>query len=230
MNSRRLSWCNSAALLLLGTAMTAAAQQAAASAPSPAERLAQAQRREADSDLIERAAALAPLSAPVFTPPPALQKSAGGAVSAAFHSPAPVPAATSAPRAPAAPLTEEQSYNTALTLVQARSLPAARRALADFTRTFPGSSRRPNAAFWNAEIDFLDEHWSAARTAFLDVTKNFPDHPKAADSLYKAALCSLKLNDKQSSIGQLNDVLRRFPGSEAALLAEKKLAELTKRT
>jgi tol-pal system protein YbgF len=223
--------------LLLGAALSAAAQQSAASAPAPlltpAERLAQAQRREAESDLSERAAALAPLPAPVFTPPPAAQKPAMPAASTA----PPVPASAPAPAAPPTPApaavassSEEQSYNSALTLIQARSLPAARDALNDFTRRFPGSRRLPNAAFWQAEIDFLEERWGVARDGFLAVTKNFPDHPKAADSLYKSALCSLKLNDKQTAIGQLNDVLRRFPGSEAAQLAEKKLAELTKRT
>ncbi len=220
-----------AALLLLGTALAAAAQQNGKSAPAQAERLAEAQRREAESDRAERAAALAPLPAPVFTPPPATQPAVvSPAPPASLPASAPAPAAVAAPRAQPPPLTEEQIYNTALTQIQLRSLPAARQTLAEFSRLFPNSRRRPNAAFWQAEIDFLEEHWSLAREGFLGVTKNFPDHPKAADSLYKAALCSLKRSDKQSAIGLLSDVLRRFPASEAALLAEKKLAELTKRT
>lgn len=220
-----------ATLLLLGTALAGAAQQNGKSAPvpAPADRLAEAQRREAESDRAERAAALAPLPAPVFTPPPAAQPAAASPAPPASLS-APAPAAVTAPRAQPPPLTEEQIYNTALTQIQVRSLPAARQTLTEFSRLFPNSRRRPNAAFWQAEIDFLEEHWSLAREGFLGVTKNFPDHPKAADSLYKAALCSLKMSDKPSAIGLLSDVLRRFPASEAALLAEKKLAELTKRT
>lgn len=216
--------------LLLCAALTVTAQQGVKSAPTPAERLTQAERREGESDVAERAAALAPLPAPVFTPPPAPQKSAAPAIPSSRPASAAAPATTAAPAAQTAPLTEEQSYNTALALVQARSLLAARQALTEFTRNFPSSKRLPNAAFWQAEIDFLEEHWGVARDAFLGVTKNFPDHPKAADSLYKAAWCSLKLNDKQTAIGQLNEVLRRFPTSEAAALAEKKLSELTKRT
>jgi tol-pal system protein YbgF len=216
--------------LLLGPSLAAAAQQSAASAPAPtpAQRLTQAQQRETESDLKERAEALSPLPAPVFTPPQAAPKSAPAPAAAPASAPATAPAPP--PAIPAAALTEEQRYNNALALIQARSLPEARAAMAEFTRLFPGSKRLPNAAFWQAEIDFLEEHWRVARDAFLAVTKNFPDHPKAADSLYKSALCSLKLNDKQSAIGQLNDVLHRFPASEAAQLAEKKLAELTKRT
>ena len=150
--TRSLPRWRRAVVLLLGSALGAAAQQGGKSAPAPtaAERLAQAQRREADSDLTERAAALAPLPAPVFTPPPAPQKSAVPASSSSFpaSASAPVPPATTS--APAPPQTEEQSYNTALALIQARALPAARQALTDFTRQFPNSRRLPNAAFWTS--------------------------------------------------------------------------------
>lgn len=194
-------------------------------------RLALAECREALSDRGERASALAPL-------PPYAPRTAPVSAPAPVPAPAPAPPAV-APAPPAmAPVSpvvlpapdtgEEPSYRHALAMIQARQPVAARAALADFLRRFPQSKLRPNALFWMAEADFQEEHWEAARRGFLGLAGEFETHQKTADALYKAALCSLKLNDNMSAIGQLNAVVKRFPKSDAAGFARKKLAEMGK--
>jgi tol-pal system protein YbgF len=186
-------------------------------------RAALAECREEKSDRAERAQALAPLAAAV-PPPPAPAGSAPPE-----QAPAPSPAQPAASAAPEMQ-NEEESYRAALALINARQIAAARAALDRFMQRFPDSKLRTNAAFWRAEADFLEGQWAAARTGFSAISENFPNHPKAADSLYKAALCSLNLGDKSLAIQQLNDVLKRFPRADAAGFAQKKLAELSKKT
>ena len=194
-------------------------------------RAALAECREEKSDRVERAAALAPLAAAVPLHP--LPQPATVAPIAATASVAPplAPASMSANLAAAPEIqNEEESYRAALALINARQTAAARVALDRFSQRFPDAKLRPNAAFWRAEADFLDGRWEAARAAFTKVAENFPLNPKAADSLYKAALCSLNLGDKSTAIQQLNDILKRFPNADAAGFAQKKLAELSKKT
>lgn len=194
-------------------------------------RAALAECREEKSDRAERAAALAPIAS--ATPSQTVPQTAPS-VSAAPAVGEPRPGASSAVPAnpPAAPEieSEAENYRNALALINARQTAAARVAMDRFAQRFPDSKFRPNAAFWRAETDFLDGQWETARMGFARLAENFPFHPKAADSLYKAAICSLNLGDKSTAIQQLNDVLRRFPHSDAAGFAQKKLAELSKKT
>ena len=190
-------------------------------------RAALAECREEKSDRAERTGALAPLPAALPPQPaPALPASVSPAT------PASTPAALEPVNPSAAPelLNEDESYRAALALINARQTAPARVALDRFVQRFPGSKLRPNVAFWRAETDFLDSQWEAARAGFLQVAENFPNHLKVADSLYKAALCSLNLGDKATGIQQLNSILQRFPQSDAAGFAKKKLAELSKKT
>ena len=194
-------------------------------------RAALAECREEKSDRVERASALAPLAAAAPLPPMP-QPARVAPITATASQPPPL-APVSLPANPAAASeiqNEEESYRAALALINARQTAAARIALDRFSQRFPEAKLRPNAAFWRAEADFLDGQWEAARAGFTKVTENFPLNPKAADSLYKAALCSLNLGDKPTAIQQLNDVLRRFPNADAAEFAQKKLAELSKKT
>ena len=185
-------------------------------------RLALAECREALSDRGERAAALAPLSPYAATAPAPAPAPAPAAV------PVPAPAAVTPVAIPSGDAGEEPSYRHALAMIQAHQPVAARVEFADFLRRFPQSKLRPNALFWMAEADFQEEHWDTARRGFLGLASEFETHQKTADALYKAALCSLKLNDKSSAIGQLNAVVARFPKSDAAGFARKKLAETGK--
>ncbi len=185
-----------------------------------------AECKEALSDKPERAAAIAP--------PPPLSASPAAPAPAPEPAPPPSPAIAPAAVAPAplalAPQNEEASYQSAVTKIQAKQAGPAREEFRQFLARFPSSKLRPNARFWLAEADFLEQRWGEARTGFLQVTGEFPTHSKAADALYKAALCSLEIGDKYTAIQQLNDVIAKFQGSSAAGFAQKKLAELKKRT
>ncbi len=190
-------------------------------------RAALAECREEKSDRAERAGALAPLT--VAAPPQPAPVAPAPVAQAMPTSPAAALVTTNPSAAPES-LSEDESYRAALALINARQIAGARIALDRFAQRFPDSKLRPNAAFWRAEADFLENHWEAARAGFLKVAENFPNHLKVADSLYKAALCSLNLGDKSTGMQQLNIVLQRFPQSDAAGFAKKKLAELSKKT
>lgn len=196
-------------------------------------RAALAECREEKSDRAESAAALAPIAAfvaPTSAPMPVAAAAQLATAPSIAPSTATSAATSSVTSSVTGPQSEDESYRAALALVNARQTAAARAALDHFAQRFPDSKLRPNAAFWRAETDFLDNQWQAARAGFLGIAENFPNHPKAADSLYKAALCSLNLGDKASGMQQFNDVLKRFPRSDAAGFAKKKLAELSKKT
>lgn len=159
------------------------------------------------------------------------------AVSEAAASAAPEPVAPSgvisglanapaAGDAPADPTTERALYDSAFQALRDGEYAEASRRFQAYLEAFPDGSLAPNAWYWLGESYYVTQNYDVALQAFESLLQAFPDSNKAPDALLKAGYCQFELNRADEGELTLLDVVARFPGSDAARLAQSRLRSL----
>jgi tol-pal system protein YbgF len=149
---------------------------------------------------------------------------------AAVAPPAPVGGApvAAAPAAPARPVgSDQQNYQAAFDMIQARKYEEAGRAFGDFLGAFPTSPLADNAQYWLAETHYVRRQYGEALPEFRKVVEQYPQSAKLPDALLKVGYCQIELGDRTAARASLQDVVKQFPDTTAARLASQRLERLT---
>lgn len=157
---------------------------------------------------------------PTFAPPPQASAPSQGGFSAPPAAAAPPPAARPSG-------TDQENYNAAFALIQARRYPEAATAFQDFLTGFPQSPLADNAQYWLAETHYVRGDFQQALTEFEKVVDGFPQSAKMPDALLKIAYCQDELDNAAAARTALQQVMRDFPDTTAARLASQRLERLS---
>lgn len=182
------------------------AAQSAAPAPAPA------------PEVATTAAVVA--STPIALPPPPATPSQ------AIPPQATPPSAAAPPAAPAETTTPEQRYGRAFDALKASDYAAAIAGMRDFIARHPEHPLADNAYYWLGQTHYLNRDYVQAIEAFASVGSKSPDSAKAPDALLKRGLSELELKRVEAARRSFNDVIARYPASEAARLAREQLQRL----
>lgn len=153
---------------------------------------------------------------PVVTPPPV-----------ASNAP---PARSTPPPAPARARpagSDQQNYQAAFDLIQARKYEEANKAFRDFLTGFPQSPLADNAQYWLAETHYVRRQFKEALPEFTKVTTQYPQSAKMPDAMLKIGYCQGELGDRAAARQSLQQVMRQFPDTTAARLASQRLEQLS---
>jgi len=132
--------------------------------------------------------------------------------------PPPEPKVTS----PAAGSLYKDAYDT----LQRGDLDGARRKFEAFLKQFPTSELSDNAQFWIGETYFLKKDYEKAILEYEKVIAKYPEGDKVSSAMLKQGLAFLELGDKTNGRSLLKRVMDRYPQSEQADIAKKKLESL----
>jgi tol-pal system protein YbgF len=121
---------------------------------------------------------------------------------------------------------EQATYDAAFTALKASDYPKAIAGFRTFVATYPTSPLASNAQYWLGEAHYVNREYQNAITAFQRVTTEWPESRKAPDALVKIGFTQAALNRNGDARITLEDVVRRYPGSEAAQLAAERLKRL----
>jgi tol-pal system protein YbgF len=179
----------------------------------------------------------APAAPPAQPPPPAPPTSSGsGRRQAAAPAPpaAPVPApAAQAPPAPALegghePVTPavQALYDRGYTLYHQKHYVDAEASFQRFLQAEPQSELADNAQYWIGECRYSRGDMRGALAAFRETVARYPAGNKTADALLKEGMSLENLGDKEGARNTYQEVLRRFPGTAVAAVAEERRAKL----
>jgi tol-pal system protein YbgF len=139
---------------------------------------------------------------------------------------------TGAPPAGAGPAVgaggEQASYDAAFNALKGSEYPKAISGFKSFVSTYPSSPLASNAQYWLGEAYYVTREYPNAIAAFQKVTTDFPDSRKVPDALVKIGFTQSALGKNGEARVTLEDVVRRFPGSEAAQLATDRLKRMPK--
>ena len=133
-----------------------------------------------------------------------------------------VPAAP-APLAPPTPRTgnPEQEYNAALATFRSREHGQAVLDFIDFIAKHPRHALAGNAQYWIGEAYWAQRDYRQALVEFGKVSEYGPG--KAPDALVKIGLCHARLRDVTRAHQAWQRVIRDYPRSEAATMAQSLL-------
>jgi tol-pal system protein YbgF len=128
--------------------------------------------------------------------------------------PAPAPAAVRAGN-------PEQEYNAALATFRSREHGQAVLDFIDFIAKHPKHALAGNAQYWIGEAYWAQRDYRQALVEFEKVSEYGPG--KAPDALVKIGLCHARLRDASRAEQAWQRVIREYPKSEAAGLAQSLL-------
>ncbi len=163
------------------------------------------QQRDLYADLESRlSAAPAASGAPPAMPPPASSTTPGDGTSAAA----------------------QQAYGRAFDDLKAGQYPQAIKGFQAFLASYPRGALSDNAQYWLGEAFYVMRDYHQALAAFTRVSKDWPESRKVPDALVKQGFALFELKRLADARTVLNDVSKRFPGTEAARLAGERLKRI----
>jgi tol-pal system protein YbgF len=140
-------------------------------------------------------------------------------------------AARSAP-APAAdiprPADKKEFFALASSKQKAGEVAAARALYVDFIRKYPRDELAGDAHFQLAESYFAEDKCPEALPEYGQLVKGFPNSKSMPTALLHSADCFARLKNVEAAQAALDQVIKRYPGTDAAKKAKARLAELKK--
>jgi tol-pal system protein YbgF len=125
---------------------------------------------------------------------------------------------------------DQEAYNAAFELIQARRYDDAASAFTSFLTTYPGSALRDNAQYWLAETYYVRRQFAEALPEFQRVLDDYPQSAKLPDALLKVGYCNPELQRFDAARQALQQVQRLYPDTTAARLATQRLERIGQET
>ena len=102
-------------------------------------------------------------------------------------------------------------------------LEGARRKFEAFLKQYPNTELSDNAQFWIGETYYLKKDFERAILEYEKAMVKYPEGDKIPAALFKQALAFLELGDKTNARNLLKRVIEKYPHSDQAEMAKKKL-------
>ncbi|NJA07746.1 tol-pal system protein YbgF [Methylococcaceae bacterium WWC4] len=195
----------------VAAAQAGAASTAAASAVPPAQTGA-TPPSVAGSPVSTPASQAAPAPVAAAVPPAEVKPAINGAASAG-------------PR-PATSGSEQERYQQAYETLRNGHNSQAIKMFQELLAANPAGEFSDNAQYWLAEAYKINREFDAAKAAFNKVVSQYPNSSKVPDALLKLGYIEFDLQNAAKAKDYLTRVTTSYPGTTAAHLAAKKLAQM----
>jgi tol-pal system protein YbgF len=121
---------------------------------------------------------------------------------------------------------EKRDYEAALAIFRRGEFPAAQTAFVDFVKRNPTSGYNPSALFWLGNAQYATRDYREAIINFKSLIAQAPDHVRAPEAALSIANCQIELKDTRAARKTLEDLIKVYPQSEAAVAAKERLSRL----
>lgn len=121
---------------------------------------------------------------------------------------------------------EKRDFEAALAVFRSGKFPEAGVAFAAFVRQFPRSGYAPTARFWLGNAQYATRDYKEAINNFKLMLSEAPSHARAPEAALSIANCQIELKDTRTARKTLEDLVRAYPQSEAAMAAKERLSRL----
>ena len=134
--------------------------------------------------------------------------------------------AVSPPKTGGKPLSENEIYQLAKQAFDKGEYDAAREGFQDLIRRYPKSKNADNAQFWIGEIYYREKWYEKAIVEYQKVVEVYPKGNKVRSALLKQGYAFANIGDTANASLILKDLIRRYPDSNEATIARRKLTQL----
>lgn len=119
--------------------------------------------------------------------------------------------------------TKQQIYDESLELYNKGEYERAISAFEQFVIMYPQDALTDNALYWIGESYYAQKKFNDALIYFHRIVVDFPQADKVPSALYKEALTLESLDMQKEAEGALKELIARFPNSEEAKEARKRI-------
>jgi tol-pal system protein YbgF len=121
---------------------------------------------------------------------------------------------------------EKRQYDEAFALLRAGDFDKANQAFAAFLRRWPNGGYAHAARFWQGNALYGKRDYKEAIGTFRGFLAGAPDNPHAAEALLAIANSQAEMKDAKSARKTIEDLIKAYPSSEAAVAGKERLASL----
>ena len=121
---------------------------------------------------------------------------------------------------------ERSQYEAAIGLVRRGDFAEAVAALNAFLKRYTASGYTDSVRFWLGNAQYGKRDYKDAIATFQTFIAGNPDHPRAGEALLALANCQIELKDNKGARRSLEELIKTYPGTEAAQAGKERLAAL----
>lgn len=121
---------------------------------------------------------------------------------------------------------EVRLYDEAIGLLRNGDFERAVPALSGFLSRFPASGYRDSARYWLGNAQYGVRNYKDAISTFRTFIQSAPGHLRAPEAQLALANCQVEMRDNKGARRSLEDLLKSYPQSEAAVAAKERLLTL----
>jgi tol-pal system protein YbgF len=121
---------------------------------------------------------------------------------------------------------EKRQYDEAIALLRAGDFDKSAQAFAAFQARWPASGYGAAARYWQANALYGKRDYPAAIGAFRAFIARAPDSERAPEALLAIANSQAEMKDRVGARKTLDELLKTYPKSEAAVAGKERLAAL----
>ncbi len=130
------------------------------------------------------------------------------------------------PKGPAPGITARQLYGEALAAYKTGDYKKSSSLFSKFSAKYTGDNLADNALYWKGECFYARNEFFEALRTFETVWEKYPKGNKVPDSLFKAGLCCLRIEDRENALFYLKKALDEYPSHPASAKAGEALSAL----
>jgi tol-pal system protein YbgF len=121
---------------------------------------------------------------------------------------------------------EKKEYEAALAIFRKGDFSAAQCGFLNFLKRYTKSGYGPSALFWLGNAQYATRDYKEAVINFHALIGADSEHMRAPEAALSIANCQVELKDVRGARKTLEDLLKTYPQSEAAVAAKERLAHL----
>lgn len=121
---------------------------------------------------------------------------------------------------------ERRAYEAAMAQIRASDFAGATTALQQFQKRWPASGYSESVLYWLGNAQYARRDCKEAMVSFRALVAASPQHLRAPEALLSVANCQSELKDRAGARRTLDELVKTYPQSEAALAARERLAAI----
>jgi tol-pal system protein YbgF len=121
---------------------------------------------------------------------------------------------------------EKRAYDEAMSLLRMGDFGRATAALASFQKRYPSSGYADSVRFWLGNAQYGQRNYKDAVATFRAFISAAPTNPRAPEAMLALANSQAEMKDLRGARRTLEDLLKAYPQSEAAVAGRERLAAL----
>ncbi len=128
---------------------------------------------------------------------------------------------------PVDPQKAEAEYQRAFKLLKESQYDQAQKAFKEFLNNYPDTAFSDNAQYWLGETNYVMQKYDIAINEYQTLLRTYPESKKVSHALLKIGYSYAELGNPTDARKTLTEVLKQYPGTTAARLADERLRKLS---